>query len=626
MKKSLLALFLCLVMCFGMVAASCGDSSGDDTTTEGDVPRYTITLHTVTNDSTTEQQAKVVEDAINNITHSKFNTNIVLKLYKESEYDAAISGMIDAIHKKQEEAEAREESIAQAEKEARARGETFVPETESTPEEELVPGSSDSIYPAAKEGQLDIFLVRSLDQYADLIANGDIMPLDAQISGSSKLLSSYVYPTLMRAAKANKDNTNQVYGIFNNTVLGDYEYLLLNKELVDKYEFDPEEIYDVSTIKEFLLEVKENEEGVIPFLGEFTLPVEFFGGKEPNILGVFMGDYVTRYLSTNSSSLSMVPRVKEYGDMELRNLLTTSAFVEWAANYNELYQAGCIVGETEENAESDFAARIIKGDVTLSPTYASTYGNYKTDEYGFKYITYEDGKDYYVSIYKRPVADNDAVFGAGYVISSTVQENLGASKEETAVARCMEIITALNTDTELSNILQYGVKDVHYTVDDKTGMLHKIDDSYSMDIRYTGNIYLKYRCDDMSDYWLFMSENSWENAKNTNKESVYSPLLGFINPAGEEALDEDGNPRTIAIDLSYDECIAELQRVSPEMFKSVLEYEDTEEMDFRNHLVEVRNESTKLKALEAFTNQYGKYYLRYNRWYQDHYEVKIGLG
>ena len=61
------------------------------------------------------------------------------------------------------------------------------------------------------------------------------------------------------------------------------------------------------------------------------------------------------------------------------------------AEYNKLYQAECIVAKTAENENSKFAATIIEGDVTLSPTFADLYGNYKTDEYGFKYITDENG-------------------------------------------------------------------------------------------------------------------------------------------------------------------------------------------------------------------------------------------
>ena len=619
MKKSLLALFLCLVMLFGMIASSCGDSDGEEG--ESDKPRYTITLHTITGDSTTDEQIRLVQDEFNRITNSKFNTKVILKLYKESEYDSEIQKLIDNMHAKRDEEAEIEEYNRMMRDEMGAEGKDW---KDVSPEPVKEVGEDDEIYPREKENQLDIFLVRSLKQYSTLVADEDILPLSDVMESSSAKLSTYVFPTLVRGTKISSLLGNLNYGVFNNTVLGngEYKYLLLNKELMDKYQFDPETIQSqYENLREFLLEVKEGEEDVIPFLGDFPLPVEYFGEKGESVLGFFLSSYARKKFN----SLSSIPKVEENGDIQLRNLLRTNSFIEWAENYNKLFQAGCIVKEADENAK--FAAKIITGDVTLSPSYKDVYGNYKTDENGFSYITGEDGIDYYVSIYQRPIASNADVFGAGYVVSSFVGRNLGID-DENAVKRCMEIITAFNTDIELSNIFQYGVREKNYTfVDENAGVIRRLDDSYSMDIRYTGNIFLKYRSEDMDEFWTFNSKNKWENAKNSNLDSIFSCQLGYVNPEADEDYEN-----VLPCDKTEEECIDYLCEISPEIIRDVLEFVDTEDTNFREHLADKANETDSLPELSAFTkldrekSTTGKYYQRYNKWYQAHYNVKIGLG
>ena len=519
MKKSLLALLLVLVMCLSLFCVSCSTSTedGEENKQEAEIEPMTITLYAPTKGTTTQEQVELVQTAFNNITESKFNTHVVLKLIPEDEYEATVNDTLDAIHKQIEEEESLEESRLQAEREAREQGielpKETEPETENKDDEIESPEIS---YPEVTENQMDIFLVNTFETYYNLAVSGDLAPIDQELSQNSKLLSSYVYPYLIRAAKVD----GSTYGVFNNTVFGDYEYLLLNKELIDKYDYDPEEMSSIEDIALFLQEVKQNEADVVPFLGELNAPVVYWDDTK-SVIGAFVGNAFSS--SGKVDATSYLPEALYPG-----NLFNSTAYRAWMAEYNKLYQADCIVEKTEENKDAKFAATIIKGDVTLSPTYASTYGNYKTDEFGFKYITDENGVDYYVSVYKRPVADNNNVFNAGYVVSAYTKD----------VQRCMEILTCLNTDSALSNIFMYGVKDTHYTINEATGLIHKITDKYAMDITTAGNIYLLTPSDDMNEYWQFMSKNGWENAKNTNREAVMSPFLGFyFNP--EKPLEED---------------------------------------------------------------------------------------
>lgn len=611
MKKSLLALLLAIIMCISLFATGCASTDEEDKTLnaeDAEITPMTLTLYAPTNGTTTQEQVEKVQEAFNVITQSKYNTNVVLKLIPEDQYEDVINTTIENIHKQIEEEEAAEESRLQAEKEAILRGEELPKETE--PEEtkpSTNPDSPEISYPDVKDNQLDIFLVRSFETYYKLAVAGELSALDQEISESSKLLNSYVYPYLLRSAKVE----GATYGVFNNTVFGGYQYLLLNKELVDKYEYDPETLKDLSSISLFLKEVKQNEPEYVPFLGEIEPPVVYWNDT-PSVIGAFVGTALSS--SSTIDATSYRPEALYPG-----SLFNSSGYRAWWTEYNALFQADCIVAETEENKDAKFAAKVIEGDVTLSPKYADTYGIYKKDEFGFKYITDEEtGVDYYVSVYKRPMADNSMIFNAGYVVSAYTED----------ISRCMEIITCLNTDAILSNIFMYGVEGEHYNIDENTGLVHRLTDTYSMDISTIGNIYLLKQADDMDEYWTFMSKNGWENAKNTNREAILSPFVGFyFNP--EKPTEEDLADGQVMIDMSFEELYAEIVKESEPFLEGIKTYRDTPEIAFERYLTSIRTKVGEGDIFEAVTDyQKGIYFMLtpYNDWYQEHYGVKLGLG
>ena len=605
MKKSLLALVLALIMCLSLFCTSCS-SGGDDENpdvmdTDSETKAITLTLYAPTKGTTTQEQIDIVQEAFNNITQAKFNTNVILKLIPEDKYADTIQNTINSINQQIAEEEAAAQSRFEAEKEAMLKGETLPPEETEAPATNAGSDadSPEITYPAERENQLDIFLVQSFETYYELVMNQELAPLDEEIAEGSKLLNSYIYPYLLRSAVID----GSIYGVFNNTIFGDYQYMLLNKELVDKYNYDPEEMTTFTDITMFLQEVKANEEGVIPFLGNPEPPVTYWNDKV-SLVGAYCENDFTS--SGHIDATSFVPEA-----LSPSNLLNSTGYRAWLKAYNELYRANCLVEKTEGNANSKFAATIINGDVTLSPTYAEEYGKYKVDEFGFKYITDENGVDYYVSVYKRPVADNKNVFNAGYVISTHTED----------VARCMEILTCLNTDATLSNILMYGVEGVHYTVDEDTKVVHKTTDTYAMDITTIGNIYLLKESDDMNDYWKFMSKNGWQNAKNTNREAVMSPYLGFMHKP-EKPVAEDLEEGVIFIDLTFDEVIQRIEEISPDIINSIMKFEQTDGLDFDTFLTILRSNLNDNDYITAIEDMYkGMYYTKepYGEWHSSHY-------
>ena len=86
--------------------------------------------------------------------------------------------------------------------------------------------------------------------------------------------------------------------------------------------------------------------------------------------------------------------------------------------------------------------------------------------------------------------------------------------------RNMEIITAINTNPTLRNILQYGIEGVNYEIDSKTGMLTRLNDNYLMDVNKTGNVYIAHPEEGITPEFM-------EMAKLQNVAAELYPCAGF---------------------------------------------------------------------------------------------------
>lgn len=78
------------------------------------------------------------------------------------------------------------------------------------------------------------FLVRGNEQYQDLINRGLLAKLNTNLGAEGKTLNDYIYPTFINAATINKS----IYGVPMNTGIGEYEYIVFDTELLEKYGVD----------------------------------------------------------------------------------------------------------------------------------------------------------------------------------------------------------------------------------------------------------------------------------------------------------------------------------------------------------------------------------------------------
>lgn len=485
MKKRIMSLLLCMLVAFSAVmATSCGEEEDLSGLNDKKIASAsTITLYGIKGEGTTDEAVAMVQDAMSSITEAQFNTALRLMLYTEDEYETVLEEKLDSIKvlvdKEAEEAAARKA----AEKEAKKLGivtTTAAEEVTEEPDETFLDeyGLPATAYPEVGETQLDIFLMTSRDMLLHYVEKKMLSPLDTELNGSSKLLKKYINPTLLSATKIN----GMTYAIMNNKPMGEYTYLLLNRELIDKYYYDPDEINCVSDALDFMLEVGQNDPDFVPFMGD----------TEPLNINYFTFD--------GSKSLigCMVPSGTPYDkNCKPGLLLDNEDWVNHIKAIKILNDYG-YVGSEKVSFDDKFGAAVIKGSYANVSAFAD---------------------DYYIKEICEPMVDTDDVYGGMFGVSVYTKD----------LTRSMEILTYLNTKSDLRNIFAYGIEGVHYELD-KNGIVKKLNNDYNVKLEYTGNEFILYPPEGTT-------ADVWEAAKAQNIDVVQSPYMGFTYT--EDMLDLD---------------------------------------------------------------------------------------
>ncbi len=524
MKKRLISLLLCLVMVLGVFTAC----SSDETTEEGTTTSLTLTMLVVTEEKVnyTEdeyvklsdseklavdkrvEQYNAVEEEINQITKAKFKTALDIVYCTEEEYyetvEAKLAKTAELVDLKKA-ASQEYKRFARTEKRNGVTDPVILYEkfVEKYPdhapyidkpvvETEEDAETDENIYPEALPDQVDILFIGSYEKYLEYVDNTWLSAVDTQLkSGVAKKLTSYVYPAFLSAAKTEKG----YFAVPNNTIVGEYTSLLINKKICDKYS-DISQITDLYSALDLVRDVAKYEQGVDPVLWnsykgytnvhfwsvDYESDADGYETYEitPDKFSVLGATYNPDY----TSKLPLTPNYYPFGivleDQSFRNQLLALKTLE----VNGYYGA--------ENSTNEFAIGIVKGS-------------------GQEIEAYGDG--YYNIILEYPVATQEDLFKSMFAVSSFTE----------SVDRCMEIITHLNTNVYFRNLLQYGIEGTNYELTDSECATRTPDNLYCMDVFKTGNMFIAYPDADAG-----MDQKTWENAKKQDLDVVANPTLGFV--------------------------------------------------------------------------------------------------
>ncbi len=497
MKRRLVSFLLCVALLFtGVMATGCANLNEDEDPTETGEDEndgltrsgMTLTLWVPTQEGTTEEALELVEEAINKITQAEYDTAIKLYGIASDDYEDAVKKQVEDINTRVEEAEKKAIERRKAEREAAKRGETLPPEEVEEDESSKNPYDlivdSGAGYPHVEENQMDIFLIRGYDNYRYYTDNFYVQSLNEEINGTSKILKSYIYPSFFEAAEV--DGT--IYGVPNNHALGEYTYLLVNKELATKYGYNQMDLMTVVNCQQFVESVAANDAaaGVTPVWGDITPSyMQYWSGKDSSEFSVLA---------------SRVTADKAIEEVELKNVFTITDYVDNTYVQKLFAERGYI--STAESVEK-FGIGLVKATpAEIEEKYAD---------------------EYYVNVHQSPEGTLEDYCSAVFAVSTFTE----------STARSMEIITMLNTNEEIRTVLQYGVEGVHWKQDElDTSVIVNLSDEYNMDIMDTGNIYMTY-----PDYGVAMD---WSSEKSQNLDSYYPVtyyMTDYVHESNQELIE-----------------------------------------------------------------------------------------
>ena len=509
MKKRLTCLLLCLVMLFSLVLASCSEKTqeqaAEDISDAASETAMTLTMWVVSEEEVSPAAANAVSKAINTITNSKFKTKLVMYFFTEEEYRDKLEATIVAYEETR-----KQQGAVEVETETTDETGDTTPVTDETETNEF--GLTVIKYPEALANQVDIIYISGEDMYIDFINNGWLTELDTELSSSSKKIKEYVSTTLMAAAKYN----GSTYAVPNNRVIGDYTYMLLNKELLQKY--SQEGYVQYGQIDGFF-----NEKLYLYLQTVYEIESQF----DPNVVPIDSSyeeclELLAHYWSFDTDTYDKVDKFSIFGShyKDMESLSRGSVTLGYGSLFEDADFANAFIQLNKYKYGTDGKGSYF-GDATGKTaavkfvTGDSTVLSYNEKEGAYEYVeTVGDKKiAYYPIVVKYPTASSEDIYGNMFGVCSYTRD----------LVRSMEIVTYLNTNSDFRNLLQYGIEGTHYEVkEDADGnkTVKRLSNEYLMDIYATGNVFLAYPEPEMS-------ADIWESGKVQNRYSLVEPLLGL---------------------------------------------------------------------------------------------------
>lgn len=602
MKKSL-CFILAFLMLFSLVLTSCGtvtdEEAQEDVKEAASESTITLSMFVVTEKPVSEETSALVNQAFNRITKSRFKTQVVIHFLSYEDYYSTIEGRIQSNADRQALAEQHDKEFRLAKKMAAAesiatdklwedgwyadhpeyiefRETEELTGDDTTAEETIlvtVEGAEDYTiseikYPEEKDYQLDIIWIDSYDRYTQYIENDWLNRLDEELNGGSKKLKEYVSPSLLAWTKWSSSGT---YAIPNNSAIGNYTYMLLNKELVDKYSYDPKKITGISSedCASFLEDIAKYEPDYAPILGDIPLTNVLYWSydQEGNKI---ITDKFNLIGDCYAIGRTMDPTITTNSPTACRNLMTLAAFTDQLRTIRGFKDKGYV---REENSTDKYAVRFVKGGAELAKEY---------------------GDEYYLNILEYPRITEDDIFSSMFAVTTFTR----------SISRSMQIVTYLNTNADLRNVLQYGVEGVHYTLD-LDGVAHRLNDDYVMNIRNTGNEFV---CAPEEG----MDPEIWTYGKKQNIDIKAGLLNCFRIPGQYLVADPNAKEQPKLLDVNQ---LKAINTASEQLWERINTAASLEELDAI--LTEAQSIQSSAVRNQTSTRNEGSLYYIYYEWVQD---------
>ncbi len=338
--------------------------------------------------------------------------------------------------------------------------------------------------------------------FAANVAKGVYQPLDDLLQSYGKTILRDIPAAFLDIQRVD----GKIYAIPCQQISTKGNVYTIKQECVDKTGFDITQIKDIFDLEPFLAGIKEKLPELYPIQNQN-------GGLWKQHMIEMGWEYV---FSANGSPLAV-----KYSDdsKTVFNVYETPEFEEYCNTVHDWYEAGYIQPdiasvasvEAEENAGK---YGVIIGGTVYYPGYmAAQYSSSK----GYPCTEAITSKNYWE-------------YTAGQATMLCI------ASQSPNPERAMMVLDLFNDDSELANTLAYGIKDKHYTLNEKNQVSRIRDVGYNFDWQWsmlnTFNLYTD----------SVFPENHNDLIQKTHEEAIPSQLAGFV-------------PDQDAYSIEYSQCI-----------------------------------------------------------------------
>lgn len=555
MKKLICFILVLAMLCVAF--AGCSEKTAEETmediTNEASEATKTLSIWLMAEAEVSPEVEEQIEAAINTITKSKFKAKIDLRYFTdEEEYYTALNAAFD---------KAYEESMNfdYGSIEDWLEDDDDDEEEESETEEETVLnefGLPELKYPDIPDHQVDIFYINGYDNFYYYNELGLLNDIGEYV----KSLSDDIFPDFLSMMKKVGGGT---YAVPTNRLVGDYTFLLLNKEALKDANYSASDfatVYDANC-QDFLDIIAENyRDEYVPFYSEGNIleniPGVKYWGVDENYnfcqdFSVFGSTYTSSAKYGSTSAIT-------YG----RNVLSTATFKSHVNAIKGYEFNGYYATDAEKATDKDFAVGYVIGGADVFDTY---------------------GDEYEIITLATPFLTTELLFSDMFSVGIYTAD----------LSRSMDVLNFMNTDDTIKNILLYGVEGVHYEfVDskkyfDENGDPYKVvrricdkegNPLYLMDNAKTGNMFNAYTLEGEDPNWI-------KYAQRTNRDAAISLSMGFV-------FGYDGLPMS-------KEVFDDIKAISKDTYEGIMNAKTQEELDdfLKKQEFKVNNNRSVIDAL-----------------------------
>ncbi len=500
MKKRFLCLLLSaitILLCFAgcskevnreEIMAEIGKEASDGATT--------ISMYLVSEQPVSKKQEQLMEEKVNEITTEKFNIKMDLRYYTEDEYYQKLEANMKTSYDVYENKKTDGLNI-------KADNPVYVGEN----------GLPAVYYPVIQDFDVDIFYMSGYDKYKQYLDAGYLSDLGEELKGSSKVLNSVINSTLLQSfiSVTNNGSGSHVYAIPTNRTIGEYTYILLNKDALDMTAYSKEDIKYLTddNCKDLLGLINANyRDEFVPLYSNidgYYIPDAYY--YSANELNAFESDFslIAGFYDNNMGTDADKPNP----NIEL--LPTT---IREKIRILKEYEFNNYYAQEGEQADKQFAVGYLKG----TPVDIEEYLD-----------------DYEVIVVENPKLQTTDLYESMFAVG----------KYTDSVSASMQILTYLNTDVEFRNLLLYGVEGENYIwrdsdILDDDGNPYRVvsrqvedpDKLYIMSAVKTGNVALAYDAEGENPKYNqnILSHNADLEATQLTGLSFYDGIQAGKNP------------------------------------------------------------------------------------------------